>query len=357
MTSSLIALETFVGFRWLPADYWDLSIPVYLYLAVVAGGAYLAGASAWFRRTLGGGGGRLEPELIRWGFLIAVVSAAGAGLAVMSHLAVVYRALLFPIYLTNFSSWITIGTWILVILSVIATLCLVLALFGEDAADAGDGDGRSLWPRAVVAKVGVLPTVDRLVDRVRPPTGALVALHAVGVLFAVATIYTGFELAIVETVPLWNEPVIVPALFLTSGVAAGVGLTLAVTLLFEREIGRLAGGYAVAVGVLSGVSLLIAGIGWGEVAAGGMAATASYSALTEGTLAIGVLVVALGLAVALVVGVVLGAAAALGRLPEPVERVGGPLLIGSFGLLTVSGLVMRILFLLAAEQHPVVVVA
>jgi len=354
MTSSLIALETFVGFRWLPADYWDLSIPVYLYLAVVAGGAYLAGASAWFRRTLGGGGGRLEPELIRWGFLIAVVSAAGAGLAVMSHLAVIYRALLFPIYLTNFSSWITIGTWILVLLSVIATLCLVLALFGEDAA--GE-DGQSLWPRAVVSKLGILPTVDRLVDRVRPPTGALVALHAVGSLFAVATIYTGFELAIVETVPLWNEPVIVPALFLTSGVAAGVGLTLAVSLLFEREIGQLAGGYAVAVGLLSGVSLLIAGIGWSEIAAGGMAANASHGALTEGTLAIGVLVVALGLALPLLVGVALGAAAALGRLPRSVERAGGPLLIASFGLLTVSGLLMRILFLLAAEQHPVVVVA
>ncbi|MES3161886.1 MAG: hypothetical protein PPP55_10020 [Halorubrum sp.] len=356
MTTALIALETFVGFRWLPADYWDLSIPVYLYLAALAGGAYLTGASACFIRSWRGSGACcLESEIARWGFLISVFSAAGAGLAVMSHLAVVYRALLFPVYLTNFSSWITIGTWILVILSVLATVCLVLQLFGESAAA---DDGASLWPRVIVAKLGILGTVDRLVDRVRPPMAGFAALHVLGSLFALATIYTGFELSIVETVPLWNEPAIVPALFLTSGVAAGIGLTLAVTMLFEREIGPVFGGYAVAVGVLSGVSLLIAGYGWTLLAGSeAPAASASYGALTSGTLAIGVWVVVIGLVLALLAGIAFGVAAVAGRLPEPVERAGGPILIGSFGLLTVSGLVMRILFLLAAEQHPVVVVA
>ncbi|WP_418282626.1 dehydrogenase [Halorubrum sp. DTA98] len=354
MTTALITLETFVGFRWLPANYWDLSIPVYLYLAVLAGGAYLTGASASFIRSWRGSG-PLESEIARWGFLIAVFSAAGAGLAVLSHLAVVYRAILFPVYLTNFSSWITIGTWILVILSVLAMLCLALQLFGESAAA---DEGASLWPRAIVAKLGVLETVDRLVDRLRPPMAGVAVLHVLGSLFALATMYTGFELAIVETVPLWNEPVIVPALFLTSGIAAGIGLTLAVTMLFEREIGPVFGGYAVVVGVLSGASLLIAWYGWSSLAASDVpAASASYGALTDGTLAMGVWIVAVGLVLALLVGVAFGVAAVAGRLPEPVERAGGPILIGSFGLLTVSGLVIRILFLLAAEQNPVVVVA
>ncbi len=356
MSIAHVVLETFVGFRWLPADYWDLSIPVYLYLAVLAGGAYLTGASACFIRAWRDAGScSLESEIARWGFLISVFSAAGAGLSVMSHLAVVYRALLFPVYLTNFSSWITIGTWILVILSVLATACLVLQLFGESAVN---DDGASLWPRIVVAKLGVLDTIDRLVDRVRPPMAGFAGLHVVGSLFALATIYTGFELAIVETVPLWHQPLVVPTLFLTSGVAAGIGLTLAVTMLFEREIGPVFGGYAIAAGVLSGVSLLIAGHGWSRLAASDVpAASASHGAMTDGVLAVGVLIVALGLAVALLAGVAFGLAATTGRLPEPVERVGGPILIGSFGLLTVSGLVMRILVLLAAEQHPVVVVA
>jgi len=164
-------------------------------------------------------------------------------------------------------------------------------------------------------------------------------------------------LAIVETVPLWNEMVIVPALFLTSGLAAGIGLTVAITMVFEREIGPLCGGYAVVVAVLSGSSLLIAAYGWTLLAGSGVPALdASYSALTDGVLWVGVWVVTLGLVLALVVGLAVGLAALLGRLPASVERAGGPMLIGSFGLLTVSGLLMRILFLLAAEQHPVVII-
>ncbi|MCU4752517.1 NrfD/PsrC family molybdoenzyme membrane anchor subunit [Natrialbaceae archaeon A-CW2] len=355
MTFTVTALEVFVEFRWLSADYWDLSIPVYLYLAVVAGGAYLTGASAWFlRRWRGSDSNGLETEILRWGFLVSVLSAGGAGLAVLSHLAVYYRAILFPVYLTNYDSWITIGTWILVMLSVLAIVCLVLQLFGEAAAE---GDGASRWPRWFVAKLGLLDVVDRFVDRIRPPTAGLALLHVVGSLFALATIYTGFELAIVETVPLWNQPVLVPLLFLTSGVAAGIGSTLAVTMVFEREITPMFGGYAAVGGVLSGVSLLIAGYGWTQLAANNTpAAAASYSSLTDGLLAFGVWVVALGFALALLAGVFLGLAAATGRLTASVERIGGPVLIGSFGLLFVSSLLLRVLLLLAAEQDPVVVV-
>ena len=345
----------FVEFHWLSADYWDLSIPVYLFFAVVAGGAYLTGASACFLRSYREEGPCcLENEIARWGFMVAVGSAAIAGLAVLSHLAVIYRAILFPIYLTNFSSWITIGTWILVLLSVFAVVCLLLQLFGEDpAAD----EGASLFPRAIVAKLGIIEPVDRLVDRVRPPMAGFAALHLVGSLFALGTIYTGFELAIVETVPLWNEPVIIPLGFLTSGVAAGMGLTLGLTMLFEREIGPVFGGYAIAVGLLSGLSLAIFGYGWMLLAASDApAAAASYVALTDGTLQLGVWLSVAGFLAALVAGVIIGAFAVVDRLPDAIERIGGPVLIGSFGLLVAGGLAIRILFLLAAAQDPVVVV-
>lgn len=349
-----VAQLLFAEFHWLPAGYWDLSIPVYLYFAAVAGGAYLAGASACFLRSLRSSGQCcLENEIARWGFMVAVASAGIAGLAVLSHLAVVYRALLFPIYLTNFSSWITIGTWILVLLAVFSAICLLLQLFGEGATDE---TGTSLWPRRLVEKVGILDTVDRTVDRVRPPMVGFATLHAVGSLFALATIYTGFELAIVETVPLWNQLVLLPLVFLTTGVAAGIGLTLALTMLFERQIGPVFGGYATVVGLLSGVSLLLIGYGWQQLAASeAPAAAASYANLNSGLLTIGVLLVGVTLFVATTAGLVIGAAALTDRLSEQLKRAGGPALIASFLLMAVGGLVLRILFLLAAEQNPVVV--
>lgn len=350
-----ILLPLFVELHWLPADYWDLSIPVYLYFAAVAGGAYLTGASACFLRSLRDSGPCcLESEIARWGFMTAVASAAIAGLAVLSHLAVVYRAILFPVYLTNFGSWITIGTWILVLLSIFAVVCLLLQLFGEDAAT---DDGASLWPRFIVAKLGLLDFLDRLVDRVRPPMTVFAGVHVVGSVLAVLTIYTGFELAIVDTVPLWNDPVVLPLVFLTSGVAAGIGITLGITMLFEREIGPVFGGYAVATGLLSGVSLVLVAYGWTQLAASDApAAAASYSTLTEGTMYLGVVLVAVGFLAPLVVGLGLGAGALADRLTPTVEKYGGPVLIGSFGLLFVGALVFRLLLLLAAEQDPVVVV-
>lgn len=352
--TELSLFTLFAEFHWLPADYWDLSIPVYLYLAVVAGGAYLTGASAcYIRAHRDAGSCCLENEIARWGFMVSVAAAGGAGLAVLSHLAVVYRAILFPIYLTNFGSWITIGTWILVGLSVFAVVCLALQLFGQTAAA---DDGASLFPRAIVARLGVLEQLDTLVDRVRPPMSVFAGLHVIGSLLALATIYTGFELAIVDTVPLWNEPVLLPVLFLTSGVAAGIGLTLGLTMLFEREIGPVYGGYGAIVGVLSGISLVLVGYSWQALATSDSpAAAASYLHLTSGSLLLGSILVIAGFLVPLVAGLAIGIGALTGRLPEQVERVGGPVLIGSFGLLVVGGLVLRIVLLLAAEQAPVVV--
>lgn len=342
------------GFRWLSADYWDLSIPVYLYFAALAGGAYLAGSSAWLLRSRRPDSGGPEGEIARWGFMIAVASTAVAGLAVLSHLAVVYRAILFPIYLTNFNSWITVGTWILVLLAVFSVLSLVFRLFGEHAAEES---GASAWPRAVVARLRILGPIDRLVDRLRLPRVPAGVGYGVGSLLALATMYTGFELAIVETVPIWNRPVLMPVLFLTSGVAAGVGLTLAVTMLFQRELTPTVGGYATVVGVLSGASLALAGYGWRQIATSDApAAAASYVQLTSGTLAVGVWVVAGGFLLATVAGLAIGLAAATDRLSESTERVGGPALIASFALLAVGGLLLRVLLLLAAEENPVVVV-
>ncbi|WP_049920073.1 dehydrogenase [Halobiforma nitratireducens] len=355
LTQAAVLAPGFAEPYWLPADYWDLSIPVYLFLAVVAGGGFLTGASASLlgSRTDADADG-LEGELARWGFLVAVVGAAGAGLAVLSHLAVIHRALLFPIYLTNFGSWITIGTWILVLLAVVAVLSLAFEVFGEEAADQ---DGASLFPRTIVAKLGLLETIDSLVDRVRPSETVLTGLYVVGGVLALGTVYTGFELAIVETVPLWNMPVVVPAAFLLTGLASGVGLTVAVTALFEREVDSVLGGYAVVTGLCSGIGLAVVWYGWTGIATSDApAAAASSVALSEGSLAVGSWLVVVGLAVGLLAGLVVGGAALVDRRVPALERAAVPALVGSFGLLVVGSLALRIVLLLAAQQDPVVVV-
>lgn len=353
MIAELPWFPGFVEMHWLHADHWGLSIPLYLYLAVFAGGAYLTAASASLLRSRSNGPDPLKGELSRWGFIVAVAAAAGAGLAVLSHLAVVYRAILFPIYLTNFSSWITIGTWILVLLATFSVVGLLLVQFGSRAAA---DEGASLFPRWIATKLRLTGPLDRLVDRFRSSTVAFVGIHLLGSVFAVASLYTGFELAIVESVPLWSRPTLLPALFLVSGVAAGMGVVLALTMLFERELAPVFGGYAVVVGILSGISMGLLWYGWTTFASSASpAAAASYVHLT-GDLSAGMWLVALGFILALVVGIVLGTAAAMGRLSRSIERAGGPALIASFLLLAASSLALRVLLLLAAEKSPVVVV-
>jgi protein NrfD len=354
MVPDLVVLPAFVEFHWLHADHWGLSIPVYLYLAAVAGGAYLTGASASLLRWRGDTSNPLQGAIARWGFVVAVVAAAGAGLAVLSHLAVIYRAVLFPIYLTNFGSWITIGTWILVSLAAFSVIGLVLVQFGgRAAADAGP----SLFPRWLAGRLGLQGALDGLADRVRSVRPVFVVLHLLGAVLAVGTLYTGFELAIVEAVPLWNRPSLMPGLFLASGIAAGMGVTVALTMAVHRKLTPVLGGYAVVVALLSGVSLLLVWQGWSSLAANGTpAAAASYAQLT-GDLAIGVWLVALGFVAPLAAGLVLGTAAVMDRLSRSVERLGGPTLIASFVLLAVGSFALRVLLLLAAAKDPVVVVS
>lgn len=353
MALELTWLPGFVEVHWLHADHWGLSIPVYLYLAALAGGAYLTGASASLLRSRDDENGRLTGELARWGFILAVVAAAGAGLAVLSHLAVVYRAILFPVYLTNFGSWITIGTWILVLLATFSVVGLLLVQFGGRAAS---DEGASLFPRWIAAKLRLAGPLDRAVDRVRASSIAVVAIYLLGSVFAVATLYTGFELAIVESVPLWNRPTLLPALFLVSGIAAGMGLSLALTLLFERKLPPVFGGYAVVVALFSGISMALVWYGWESFASSNApAAAASYAHLT-GEFSAGMWLVALGFVVPLVVGIVVGTAAAMGKLSRSVERAGGPALVASLFLLAAGALALRVLLVLAAEKNPVVVV-
>lgn len=353
----VVSLHTLTGIldqlHWLEADLWGLSIPVYLYLAALAGGAYLTGASASLLRSRDVDPDPVYGEIARWGFIVAVGAAAGAGVAVLSHLAAIHRAILFPVYLTNFGSWITIGTWILVLLATFAVLSLLLVQFGKRAA--ADG-GASQFPRWIAAKLGVTGPLDGFVDRVRSSTAVFVSIHLLGSVFGLATFYTGFELAVVETVPLWNQPTVLPVLFLTSGVAAGMGLTLALTMSVERALPRVFGGYSLVVALLSGISLVLLWYGWTAVESSHAPAAEASAAHLAGGLSTGTWLVVLGFLVPLVTGLVFGTAAAMDRLSRSIERAGGPVLIASFVLLAVGALSLRILLLLAAEKNPMVVV-
>lgn len=235
-----------LSFAWIDDTHWHLLTAIYLFFAALGGGAYLAGVVGY---ALSDDGTAEDPmAFARWAFLTAVVATAIAGIAILAHLARPIAGLLFPLTLTEFGSWITRGTWILVTLGVVSGLQALWFHFGERVQDAA---GPSTFPRQVAGLLRLQSPLDRLANLTRPRRSVYWAVALVGAMVALGTVYTGFELSVVETVPLWNTS-LVPLLFIVSGVAAGIAASLALTVAFEGATDRLVVGFAgaVAVGLL-----------------------------------------------------------------------------------------------------------
>jgi protein NrfD len=233
---------TVVDLVWLERGHWGLVTALYLFFAALGGGAYLTGVAAY---GLGGDGERRERlALARWSFLVALAAVAVAGVAILSHLADPLAGLLFPLTLHNFGSWITRGTWILVALGAFTALQTLWLHFGSLGGERGEASG-------ILRRIAgpLRPVLDRVADGSRPGGGRYWLVAGLGLLPALGTVYTGFELAAVATVPLWHHPVLLPGAFLVSGVAAGIAVALALTVAFEGTIGRFVVGYSGAVGL------------------------------------------------------------------------------------------------------------
>lgn len=161
----------------------DLFVPGYLFLGGLAGGLAIVAALADFLGT------RLPraPWLSRAAALTAVVAVGVAGVLLTAHLGKPERGLAFPLFFTNYGSWMTRGGWI-----VGATAPLLVAY-------------AALW------YFGGLPRLRRTLAALLVPFGALLAL------------YTGMLLSGAGYVPLWS-PRYLPGLFLTSGLTAAVAV-------------------------------------------------------------------------------------------------------------------------------------
>ncbi|MFB6133683.1 MAG: NrfD/PsrC family molybdoenzyme membrane anchor subunit [Halanaeroarchaeum sp.] len=339
-----------IEFIWLEPGHWGLTTAIYLFFAALGGGAYLAGLTAVGLESQRDQ--QIHREFARWAFLAGLGAVGVAGVAILSHLADPLAGLLFPLTLTNFGSWITRGTWILVSLGVITALQVLWFHFGALATEA---TGASAFLRALFVRAGVASPLDRLADATRPTDGRYWVVGILGALPAIGTVYTGFELATVPTVPLWNQPTLLPALFLASGVATGFAVALALTVAFEGVSNPL----VATVGTIVGLALLVsAGLLWRlwEAVGTNPAGEASVAALTTGPLQVPFAIGVVGIGASLIATPLL-AWVAVGRGETSTVRwLVRPGLVTALSLAVVGSFFLRYALVLAAVKDPVVVV-
>lgn len=339
---------TSASFAWIDHTHWHLLTAIYLFFAALGGGAYLAGVVGYARSR--DGQRREAMAFTRWAFLTAVVAAAVSGIAILAHLARPIAGVLFPITLSEFGSWITRGTWILVSLAVFSALQALWFHFGERARGA---EGPGTFPRAVAGLVRLRDPLDRLANLTRPGGSAYWAVTLVGAAVALGTVYTGFELAVIESVPLWNNPALLPLTFIVSGVAAGVAASLALTVAFEGTTDRLVVGFAGAVGAGMLLTSGLLWVLWRSV--GASPAGKGSMALLNGELNTLVLLLAAGIVVSLVASPILAWIWYSREETTMTRLVVKPALVASLLAGVLATFLLRYVIVFGAVQDPIVV--
>ena len=175
----------------------DLFIPTYLFLGGLTAGVFIVAALA---DVLSMKLRRFE-LLSRLAAFTAVPLLALAGFFLTVHLGKPERGLGFPLFFTNYNSWMTRGGWVVGAAAPLVVLYAVLWYF-----------------RA-------LPVLRRLL--------AVVGIPLLG-FFAM---YTGFLLSGALFVPLWSKEYL-PTLFLTSGLTTGVAFSGLIFLLAWPFLGQ-----------------------------------------------------------------------------------------------------------------------
>jgi formate-dependent nitrite reductase membrane component NrfD len=172
-------------------DKWSHSafVPLYLFFGGLASGMFIVAvatdiASIWSRRAT------VAARIVAYGVLPILLLA---GFFLTIHLGKPERGLLFPIFFTNYNSWMTRGGWILGVATIFMIVYAVLWFFGT---------GSSL--RRLIGIVGLIP--------------------AVGL-----ALYTGLLLSGSWYVPLWSREYL-PPLFLNSGLNTGLAAAGLITL-------------------------------------------------------------------------------------------------------------------------------
>ncbi len=198
----------------------DLFVPTYLFCGGLAAGLFIVAAVA----DLVSLGVRRFEALARGAALAAVPVLAVAGLTLTVHLGKPERGLGFPLFFTNYNSWMTRGGWVLGSASPLVVAYAALWYFG-------------VWP-----------TLRRVVGVIGLPVLGLLA------------VYTGLLLSGAGFVPLWSREHL-PRLFLTSGLTTGTAAAGLVGVLAWRWLapGKPAGAVIRTVGIALALLIVLEG--------------------------------------------------------------------------------------------------
>jgi protein NrfD len=181
---------------------WGTSfhIPLYLFLGGLSGGTLTVGA---LLDLLGGTGGRLA-RFAKAAAYITVPATVIGGLALSFHLGKPERGFAFPVFFTNYGSWLTLGGWVVGAFAPVSVVYAAAWYFGL---------GRR--PRRLIALLAA-------------PLGVLMSL------------YTGFLLSAAWLVPadrwyvpLWDRHYL-PLLFVLSGLSTGLAACGLAVFLVDR---------------------------------------------------------------------------------------------------------------------------
>lgn len=160
---------------------YSLHVPLYLFFGGLTAGIFLVAVVADLLERKWPG----ADVLSKVSSYSAVITLALAGFFLTAHLGKPERGLAFPLFFTNYDSWMTRGGWIVGVGTLLVLLYAALRYRGG-----------LVWLRRVVGLVG-LPVLVML------------------------AIYTGLLLSRGTFVPLWSSKYL-PILFLNSGVTTGL---------------------------------------------------------------------------------------------------------------------------------------
>lgn len=241
---------------------WGLSfhIPWYLFLGGLAGGALTLSGLADF----GSGRSLWMARFARLAAYVAVPATVIGGLSLSLHLGKPERGFAFPLFFTNYRSWLTIGGWIV---GLFAPVSVGLALAWWTGAPAR-------WRRPLSA-AGV-------------PLGVLMSLYT-GFLLSGAWLMPGGR----NYVPLWDSRYL-PGLFLLSGFSTALAACGLGALLWDWRLARGRSAHTTdrtaKVASLLDAGAVVAEGAWvyvflSALAAGGLGQQLAYRLVTQGQLA------------------------------------------------------------------------
>lgn len=322
-----------------PAILWGTAIGFYLFLGGVSGGSYVTGAVADFFsvRTDNENKARVYWITARTGMAMSFISIAIGGLILLFHLGepgnVVYIWLF-----QNPASWMAIGVWVIIGMVIIAMLQLLWLGFGEEGSY--DVTFRRL---------------DYLADFTRPRPYERLALSAVGAILAlVLIVYTALLLSAANpVVPLW-DPILLPLLFLASGLSMGIAATVGITALRRGVEGTGVHGFSLADDVIIVAELGIIALLLVSLSGQTGASAVSYERLTD-TFALEFWggVVFLGLVLPLVISIAMIVIERFSTI-DISHRVKTSAYVTKFGFVIIGGWFLRMAILFSAYNIPLI---